>query len=70
MVDNLVFANSTILSCFFFFLIINLDFLIRAVIAQIINFTAELVTHIGMPTKGAKTEIEAHPVGTKAKISK
>ena len=37
------FANNTIRSCFFFFfLIIDLHFLIHVVIAQIFNFVAEL----------------------------
>ena len=44
---NLDFANSTILSCFFFFfLIIDLYFLIPVVIAQIFNPIAEFVIHI------------------------
>ena len=66
----LVFANNTILSCFlFFFLIIDLHFLIPAVIAQIFNSTAELLMSIGISPKKTKTEIEIHPVTTEAKIS-
>ena len=67
MLFNLDFANNTILSCFFFFfLIIDLNLLIPEVIAQI----AEVVIHIGIPSKEAKAEIEIHPVTTKAKIRK
>ena len=53
MLFNLYFASNTILSCFFFFLflIIDLYFLIPAVIAQIFNPVAELVISIGMPSK-------------------
>ena len=71
MVFNLVFANNAILSCFFFFfLIIDLYFLIPAVIAQIFNPTAELVIPIGIPNNKAKAEIEIHPVAVETKISK
>ena len=55
---------------FFFFLIINLYYLIPAVIAQIFNPIAELVIPIGMPTKEAKAEIEIYPVIVEAKIRK
>ena len=59
MLSNLYFADNTILSCFFFFfLIIELYFLISAVIAQIFNPIVELVIPIGIPTKEAKAEIE------------
>ena len=52
---NLDFANNAILSCFFFFfLIIDLYFLISAVIAQIINPVAELVITVGIPVKEAE----------------
>ena len=44
------------------FLIIDLYFLIPAVITQIFNKIAELVITIGIPTKEAKTEVETHPV--------
>ena len=44
-------------------------FLIPAVIAQIFNPIAELVIPIGIPIKGAKTEIEIHPVNVEAKLS-
>ena len=60
MVFHLDFANKTILSCFFsfFFLIINLYFLIPAVIAQIFNPTTEIAIPIGILTKESKAEIE------------
>ena len=62
MLFNLEFANSTIWPCFFIFLIIDLYFLIPAVITQIFNPVAELVIPIGIPTKEAKVEMETHPV--------
>ena len=52
MLFNLDFANNTLLSCFFFFfLIIDLYFLIPAFIAQIFNPIAELVIPIGQEAK-------------------
>ena len=60
MLFNLDFANNTILSCVFF-LIIDLYFLIHAVITQIFNPIAELVIPIGISTKEAKAETETHP---------
>ena len=52
------FANNTILSCFFFFfLIIDLYFLIPTVIAQIFNSIEELLIHIEITSKEAKAEI-------------
>ena len=63
MLFNLNFANNTILSCFYsFFLIIDLYFLTAALITQIFNPIAKLAILIGIPTKEAKAEIEAHPV--------
>ena len=68
MLFNLNFTNDTILSCFFFFfLIIEFYFLILAVIAQIFDPIAKLVNPIGTPSKGAKAEIETHPVIVEAK---
>ena len=55
---------------FFFFLIIDLYFLIPAVIAQIINPIAELVIPIGIPTAEAKAEMTTHPVIVEITISK
>ena len=64
MLFNLEFANNTILSRFFFtFLIIDLYFLVPAVIA-------EIVISIGIPSKETKAEIEIHPVIAEAKIRK
>ena len=56
---NLNFANNTVLSCLFlFFLIIDLYFVIAAVIVQIFDPIAELVIPSGIPTKEAKAEME------------
>ena len=52
----------------FFFLIIDLYFLIPALIAQIFNPIAELVIPIGIPIKEAREEIEIHPIIAEAKI--
>ena len=61
MLFYLDFADNTILSClFFFFLIIDLNFLIPAVIAQIFNPIVELVIPILIPSKESKPEIEIH----------
>ena len=58
MLFNLDFASNTVFLCFYlFFLIIDLYFLIAAVIAQIFNPIAELVVPIGIPTKVAKVDI-------------
>ena len=63
------FANDTILSCFFyFFLIIDLYFLIPAVIAQMFNLILELITPTEIPIKEAKAEIETHSVIVEAKV--
>ena len=70
MLLNLDFANNTILSCFFFFfLIIDLYFLISVVIAQIFKPIAELVIPIGISTKEVKTEMETHQVIVEITIS-
>ena len=71
MLFNLVFANSAVASCFFFFsLVIDLYSLISAVIEQIVNPFVKLVIRIGIPSKEAKVEIEIHPVTTEARIRK
>ena len=74
MLFNLFFANDIILSCFFFFfLIIDLYFLIPADIAQIFNSIAELVITRRIPKrniKEAKAEIEIHPIAVETKIRK
>ena len=59
MLFNLDFVSSTILSrFFFFFLIIDLYFLIPTVVTQIFNSTAELVIPIGISTNEAKVNME------------
>ena len=71
MLFSLYFANNNILSCFYFvFLIIDLYFLILAVIAQILNPIAELLIPIRIPTKEAKPEMEPHTNIVEAKIRK
>ena len=71
MLFNFDFANNTILSClFFFFLIIDLYYLIAAVIVQIVYSIVELVIPIGIPTKEAKAEIEIHSIIVEPKIGK
>ena len=71
MLFNLNFADNTILSCFFFFFyIIDLYFLILAVIAQIFTPIVELVIPIGIPTKEEKKVMKTHTVFVEAKIRK
>ena len=52
------------------FLIIDLYFLILAVIAQIFNPITELLITVGIPYKEAKAETEIHPVSAEAKMRK
>ena len=52
----------------FFFLIIDLYFLIPAFISQIFNPIAELVVTIEIPSKETKLEVEIHPIIVAAKI--
>ena len=54
----------------FFFLIIDLYFLITAIITQIFNSIAEIVFPIGIATKEAKTGMETHPVTLEIRTSK
>ena len=51
-------------------MIIELNFLIPAVIVQIFNPTTGLVIPKETPTKEAKEEIEIQPVKVEGKISK
>ena len=51
-------------------IIIDLIFLIPAVIPQFFNTVAELVLPIGIATKEAKAEMETHPVTVDINISK
>ena len=61
MLFNLDSAGNNILLCFFFsFLVIDLYFLIPAIIKQSFNPIAELVIPIGIPIKDVKREIEIH----------
>ena len=63
MLPNLDFANKTIFPSFFLFLlIINLYYLIPAVIAQIFNPITELIIPVRIAIKKAKAEIETRPV--------
>ena len=71
MLINLDFVANIILSCFFYFFLINdIYFLILAAIAQILNPMVEPVILIGIPSKDAKAEIELYPVMVEAKIRK
>ena len=68
---NLDFAKNTSLSCFFFFLlIIDLYFLISAVIAQTFNPIEELVISRGISTNESKEEMETHSAIVEPKIRK
>ena len=68
MLFNLNFTNNIILSCFFFFfLTIELSYLILAAIAQIFNCIVELVITI---EEEAKEETEIYLVIAEAKIRK
>ena len=63
MLFNLVFTDNTILLCFFFFFLnIDLCFLIPPVIAQIFNPIAELVIPKGIPSTEANAEVVICPV--------
>ena len=64
-----MFDNNTILTCYFFFLIIDLYFLIPAIIAQVFNPAEELVMSIEIQTKEVTAEIETHPVTAEANVS-
>ena len=55
---------------FSFFFIIDLYFLVAAVIAQIFNPIAEIIIPIGIPTKEAKAEIGINAVIVEPKIRK
>ena len=71
MLFNVLFANNTLLACFFFiFLVIGLYLLIPAVVAKVFNPTAALAMPLGIPTKEPEAEMETHPVTGEAKISK
>ena len=63
LVSNLVFTNNNIISSnfFLFFLIIDLYFLIIAVIAQIFIPTEEFAMPAEIPIIKAKAKMETHP---------
>ena len=68
---SIVFANNTILSCsFLFFLIIDLYFLILAVITQIFNPTAKVAIPTEIPSKTAKAKIETYTATIEIKINR
>ena len=69
MLFNLDFANSTILSGFFFFLLIINLYLLNPEV-PFFNPIVELVIPMEMPSKEAKAEIEIHPITVEAKIRK
>ena len=69
--SKLAFVNNAISSCFFFFyLIIDLYFLILAIIAKIINPIVELIMLLEISIKEAKSEMEIHTVAAKSKFRK
>ena len=53
-----------------FVLMIDLYFLIPAVIVQIFNPSAKLVISTGTPTEKVNAEIETHPLTTEKEIRK
>ena len=71
MLFNLDFANDTILSYFFLFLIIVYLwwFLVPTVITQIFNPVAEILIPVEIPTKEVKAENNTHSVTVQIKIS-
>ena len=54
----------------FLLLFLTIDYLVPAVIAQVFNPTAELVTTIGMSPKEAKAAIKIHSVIVEAQRRK
>ena len=74
MQSKLIFTNNAILSCFFFFLIIDLYFLILAIIAKIfnpiVNPIVELIIPLEMLIKEAKEEMKILIITSKTKVRK
>ena len=71
MQSKLVFANYAISSwSFFFYLIIDLYLVIRAIIVQIFNPIAEFIIPIELSIKEAKPEMEIHTVTANTKLRK
>ena len=69
MIYNLFFASDTILSCFVF-LIIDLCYLITAIVGQIFIWTARASNTYRNTSKEANWELETHPVTAESKIFK
>ena len=70
MLFNLVLAGNNVFSCLFLsFLIIDLNFLIIAVVARVFIPTVKLAIPAGITTEEAKGEMEIHPATVEAKIS-
>ena len=65
---NLVPPKNAILSCFF--IIIDLYFLILAVITKIFNPATELEFSTAIPTTDVRAKIETQPLKEEAKISR
>ena len=65
---NLSFPKNTVLSCFFFF-IIDLYFLIPAVVTQIFISIAELVIPTETQANEANAEIEMQPVTVENEVN-
>ena len=53
---------------FFFFLVIDLYFLVLAIIAQIFNLIVELFIPLEISTKEAKAEMKIHTVTAKTEL--
>ena len=71
MLFSLDFHNNTMLSWFFFFfLVIDVYFLIPAAIEQIFNPITELVITVKIPSKEVKADIDIQLVIVEAKVGK
>ena len=71
MLFSLDFHNNTMLSWFFFFfLVIDVYFLIPAAIEQIFNPITELVITVRIPSKEVKADIDIQLVIVEAKVGK
>ena len=69
MLFSLDFHNNTMLSWFFFFfLVIDVYFLIPAAIEQIFNPITELVITVRIPSKEVKADIDIQLVIVEAKV--
>ena len=71
MLFSLDFHNNAMLPWFFFFfLVIDVYFLILAAIEQIFNPITELVIPVRIPSKKVKADIDIQPVIVEAKVRK